>query len=291
MNLRTLRITFEPRTSQRLIPVNNSSTPQEEFKTPLKVEYVVEEIDDDPVVDSKDNPMCLDDGEGLDRPDDVEAVIETWSYRDKHDHESLDTLGRNHDSPELEFEPDFSTPTVDRSKSRFTSSRKSAYVRSSVYNKFKENTVVNPFTQFRDIDDYRFQLRGDTQVLFSSLDIDSKHLDLAHGPRRTVEIIEKPADYSKICAKTLSAGLKFMSQKYKSQKESRKQQQILSISQNENRNSDEQNNRIANRRDTYDGVNVKNYLRGWFRADHVFIGVSMSAITRKKVPNKNVFRR
>lgn len=60
-------------------------------------------------------------------------------------------------------------------------------MRRSVDQRLRESRPANPFESCKDIDDFRFHLRSDTQVLFSLADIDSKHIDIPKPSQKGIE--------------------------------------------------------------------------------------------------------
>ena len=151
-------------------------------------------------------------------------------------------------------------------RQRLTSIRKSTYVRRSVKRQLKEKVSINPFVEFKDFDDYRYFLRGSTQVLFSSREIDSKHIDLiSQAPNITLNegppILQNPMQVE---WSSMESCFGFISNSLKNQKEWNNQNQILRV---KNKDEKHDNNEKDKRPrlfgiEKYEGVNMKTYLRG-----------------------------
>ena len=156
--------------------------------------------------------------------DELNNIIESWNIRD-----TQNSTKSIYDTPTLKPTPDqisdvedgFSTPKQKNRTSLITPSRKSAYVRRSVDRRNKETSHHDPFVENKDSEDFRFDLRADTQVLYSLLDIDSKHIDLgqkhAEGLVNETQLnseLEIP-QATKFEISEISECLRFITHKYK----------------------------------------------------------------------------
>ena len=195
-------------------------------------------------------------------------IVDDWNSKQSSNlpHDFFDLPNNTNNLPKLELDLKFSTPASSKLKGRLTSARKSTYIRRSVNFQLKEKQSINPFIEFKEHDDYRFYLRSNTQVLYSSLEIDSKHIDLINqkpniklNEERWNKLIQNSNE-----AEWISNSLNFVSNKLKNHKEKHKQIQILRVNNQENRvdnvNNDKKNKSIFGLK--YEGVEVKTYLRG-----------------------------
>jgi hypothetical protein len=163
-----------------------SKKPKNEYTTPEKerIEEVKFEVDfkNQPEISKQgefsaslrrdSNPMLWEEQSSKmdeEKDEDADQILKEWEIRDGQEmltHHSEDP----HDE-ELEFTPDFTDITINKRPNRMKNIRKSAYVKRSVDNRLKDNKFVNPFGNFKTDEDFRYQLRGDTQVLYSLTEI------------------------------------------------------------------------------------------------------------------------
>lgn len=177
-------------------PQNKSPEPSSYFKEDPKIllkpleKESSKSIEEEKIQESQDNPMLWDEQSNkCDEPeDDIDKILNDWEQRDANENIDFSTpYQTNHDSlsqSKENFEIDFSTPP--RSSSKPHKPRTSAYVRRSIDQRIRDSRPNNPFESFADIEDFRFNLRGDTQVLFSLCNIDSKHIDINSYDQREI---------------------------------------------------------------------------------------------------------
>lgn len=224
---------------------------------------------------SVENPMLWEEQSNKPQEEDdeeIDRIMDSWQERDQIESKEnqLSTPRQLGTTREVDFD-DFMTPNRSPGYGRDTTPRRSAYVRRSVHNRNTHSQAGNPFERYEDDQDFRYNLRGDTQVLFSLLDIDSKHIELFHKGARNITIEEEHKKTETVNApkfelESISECCKFISHKYKNHKEKRKQNQILRLVNKENSGDNESTrhkwDQLGFMNREYPGVTTKNYLKG-----------------------------
>lgn len=118
--------------------------------------------DNNPMLWEEQNSKIEEDGD-----EEVDKIVKDWEVRDGQ--QMLTHHSEDPNCDELDFTPDFTD--IDKRPNRLRDSRKSAYVKRSVEGRLKDNKFINPFGNFKTDEDFRYQLRGDTQVLYSLTEI------------------------------------------------------------------------------------------------------------------------
>lgn len=262
------------------VTLNQQEKPIEAFKTqfhPIENEATKNDsnFNFDHTQKSAENPMLWEEQSNKPEEDDdeeIDKIMGAWQERDQIEiKDNPQTTPRQFGiTHEIDFD-DFMTPSRSPGPGRDTTPRRSAYLRRSVHHRNTHSQTMNPFEKYDDEEDFRYNLRADTQVLFSLLDIDSKHIELFHKGGKHVpienETRKSEAEYTpKIEVESVSECCKFISLKYKNHKAKRKQNQILRLVNKENTRDNDAGthkwDQLGYMDLDYPGVNTKTYLKG-----------------------------
>lgn len=133
----------------------------------------------------------------------------------------------------------------------------------------EQSRCQNPFQNFQNIEDFKYYIRGDSQILFSIWDIDSKNLDIFSIQKieenkspnsNSNSDFENENDNCEFQIEDWDNWLKFIKNTFKKYKKKRKHRMILRVNNIEEGVGETR--RKYDRNWEFKGVNIKNYLRG-----------------------------
>jgi len=213
------------------------------------------------MLQSHDNPLCW---EGNNHEvHQEENIIETRNTSDFKNIEETPQKPKEEIKISQDSNNNFDSKIFLRKKSANIIVRKSLDLRSW------ESRCSNPFKNFKNLEDFKYYIRGDSQILFSICNIDSNHLDEFWNHKLSLKKysnsesdIENESDNWEFQIEDLSNCMKFIKNTFTKYKQKRRHRMILRVNNQEN--EDQENNNIfpVNNNKEYEGVQIKNYLRG-----------------------------
>lgn len=117
----------------------------------------------DELLQSKENPMLWEDSN---------KVIHEENISDDSPHNENtcnveDKIVETPKKPRVDTENPFGSEVNLASRKKRTISIENSLVRKSVDTRRRESRCINPFTNFENIEDFKYYIRGDSQILFS----------------------------------------------------------------------------------------------------------------------------